>query len=101
MSKYIKSQLEHGRTKVQRKIDSSKLKANYLQIIFESNSQTPVMMARIPFGIPAWEIWVSLAILIASFLAMVWVAAKIYRVGIFMYGKKPSVKELIRWINYK
>lgn len=60
-----------------------------------------VMMARIPFGIPAWEIWVSLAILIASFLAMVWVAAKIYRVGIFMYGKKPSVKELIRWINYK
>lgn len=60
-----------------------------------------VMMARIPFGIPAWEIWVSLAILIASFLAMVWVAAKIYRVGIFMYGKKPSIKELIRWINYK
>ena len=60
-----------------------------------------VMMARIPFGIPAWEIWVSLAILVASFLAMVWVAAKIYRVGIFMYGKKPSVKELIRWINYK
>lgn len=60
-----------------------------------------VMMARIPFGIPAWEIWVSLAILIASFLAMVWIAAKIYRVGIFMYGKKPSVKELIRWINYK
>lgn len=60
-----------------------------------------VMMARIPFGIPTWEIWVSLAILVASFLAMVWVAAKIYRVGIFMYGKKPSVKELIRWINYK
>lgn len=60
-----------------------------------------VMMARIPFGIPAWEIWVSLAILVASFLAMVWIAAKIYRVGIFMYGKKPSVKELIRWINYK
>lgn len=60
-----------------------------------------VMMARIPFGIPGWEIWVSLAILIVSFLAMVWVAAKIYRVGIFMYGKKPSIKELIRWINYK
>ncbi|MCC8071982.1 MAG: ABC transporter permease [Bacteroidales bacterium] len=60
-----------------------------------------VMMSRIPFDIPAWQIWVSLAILVASFFAMVWVAAKIYRVGIFMYGKKPTIKDLIRWVNYK
>ncbi|MDE6323562.1 MAG: ABC transporter permease [Paramuribaculum sp.] len=59
-----------------------------------------VMMARIPFGIPAWEIVVSLLILFASFFAVVWVAAKIYRVGIFMYGKKPSFAELIKWIRY-
>lgn len=60
-----------------------------------------VMMARIPFGIPAWEIVTSLVVLYASFFAMVWVAAKIYRVGIFMYGKKPTVKELVRWVRYK
>ncbi|MCD8386203.1 MAG: ABC transporter permease [Bacteroidales bacterium] len=60
-----------------------------------------VMMARLPFGIPAWEIWVSLAVLYASFFVMVWLAAKIYRVGIFMYGKKPSVKDLVRWAQYK
>lgn len=60
-----------------------------------------VMMARIPFGIPGWEIWLSLAILFVSFLFMIWVAAKIYRVGIFMYGKKPSVKDLIKWASYK
>ena len=60
-----------------------------------------VMMARIPFGIATWEIIVSLVLLYISFLFMVWVAAKIYRVGIFMYGKKPSIKDLIRWINYK
>ncbi len=60
-----------------------------------------VMMARIPFGIPTWEICLSLALLIAAFFFMIWVAAKIYRVGIFMYGKKPTVKELIRWARYK
>ena len=60
-----------------------------------------VMMARIPFGIPAWEIAVSLVVLYLSFFLMVWIAAKIYRVGIFMYGKKPTVKELIRWARYK
>ncbi len=60
-----------------------------------------VMMARIPFGIATWEIIVSLVLLYISFLFMVWVAAKIYRVGIFMYGKKPSITDLIRWINYK
>lgn len=60
-----------------------------------------VMMARIPFGIPAWEIVLSLVLLVLSVLFMVWLAAKIYRVGIFMYGKKPSVKDLIRWARYK
>lgn len=60
-----------------------------------------VMMARIPFGIPAWQIGVSLAVLVASFFATLWCAAKIYRVGIFMYGKKPNFAELIRWIQYK
>ena len=59
------------------------------------------MMTRIPFGIPTWEIITSLVILYTSFIGMVWVASKIYRVGIFMYGKKPSIKELIKWINYK
>ena len=60
-----------------------------------------VMMARIPFGIPAWQIWTSLALLYASFAGMVGLSAKIYRVGIFMYGKKPSFSELIRWARYK
>lgn len=60
-----------------------------------------VMMARIPSGIPTWEIVASLVALYASFVAMVWLAAKIYRVGIFMYGKKPSFKELWKWVRYK
>ena len=60
-----------------------------------------VMMARIPYDIPLWEIVLSLAVLYASFIGMVWFAAKIYRVGIFMYGKKPSLKELFKWIRYK
>lgn len=60
-----------------------------------------VMMARIPYDIPWWEIILSLAVLYASFVAMVWFAAKIYRVGIFMYGKKPTLKELFKWVRYK
>lgn len=60
-----------------------------------------VMMARIPYDIPLWEIVLSLAILYASFVGMVWFAAKIYRVGIFMYGKKPTLKELFKWMRYK
>ena len=60
-----------------------------------------VMMARLPFGIPAWQIVTSLVVLYLSFLFLVWLAAKIYRVGIFMYGKKPSFAELIRWARYK
>lgn len=60
-----------------------------------------VMMARIPSGIPGWEIAVSLVVLYITFFVMVWIAAKIYRVGIFMYGKKPTIKDLIRWTRYK
>lgn len=60
-----------------------------------------VMVARIPFGIPSWEIWLSLVLLVAGFLGIAWVAGKIYRVGIFMYGKKPSVKDLVKWMRYK
>ncbi|MDE6207142.1 MAG: ABC transporter permease [Muribaculaceae bacterium] len=59
------------------------------------------MMARLPFGVPTWEILTSLAVLYASFLLLIWLCAKIYRVGIFMYGKKPTLAELIRWAKYK
>lgn len=60
-----------------------------------------VMMARIPAGIPLWEPLASLAILYLTIVAMIWLAAKIYRVGIFMHGKKPTVKELYKWMRYK
>ena len=59
------------------------------------------MMARLPFGVPAWEIILSLTFLYASFMLLIWLCAKIYRVGIFMYGKKPSFAEIIRWARYK
>ena len=60
-----------------------------------------VMMARIPYEIPTWEICLSAALLYATFLFVVWGAGKIYRVGILMHGKKPNLKELIRWMRYK
>jgi ABC-2 type transport system permease protein len=60
-----------------------------------------VMMARIPFGVPFWEVFLSLSLLFLTFLAVVWFAGKIYRVGILMYGKKPSLKEMWKWIKYK
>ena len=59
------------------------------------------MMARIPYEIPTWEICLSAALLYATFLFVVWGAGKIYRVGILMHGKKPNLKELIRWMRYK
>ena len=59
-----------------------------------------VMMARIPYEIPTWEIVLSATILYASFIVVVWGAAKIYRVGILMHGKKPNIKELWRWMKY-
>ncbi len=60
-----------------------------------------VMVARVPYGVPAWELILSVALLIVSFIVMVWLAGKIYRVGIFMYGKKPTFRELAKWITYK
>ena len=58
-----------------------------------------VMMARIPFDIPEWQIWLSLVLLFASVVGMAWVAGKVYRVGIFMHGKKPSFKDLWLWVK--
>ncbi len=60
-----------------------------------------VMMARIPFGIPTWQVAVSLVVLYISFVAMTWVAARIFRVGVFMHGKKPTWKDLGAWIKMK
>ena len=59
-----------------------------------------VMLMRIPFGVPLWQQGLSLLILIATFILAVWFAAKIYRVGILMYGKKPTYKELFKWLKY-
>lgn len=59
-----------------------------------------VMMVRIPFGIPIWQVIVSAVILAGSFVGMTWVAAKIYRTGILMYGKKPTYKEIFKWLKY-
>lgn len=59
-----------------------------------------VMMMRIPFGVPWWQIAISMTILLASFFGVVWFASKIYRVGILMYGKKPTWKELYKWLKY-
>jgi ABC-2 type transport system permease protein len=60
-----------------------------------------VMMARIPFGVPTWQLLLSMFLLVATFIGMVWVAGKIYRTGILMYGKKPSWKEIGKWLTYK
>lgn len=58
-----------------------------------------VMMARLPFGVPLWEIITSLFILYLSFIIMTKISAKIYRTGILMYGKKASWKEIVRWMR--
>ncbi|KAB7732722.1 ABC transporter permease [Rudanella paleaurantiibacter] len=60
-----------------------------------------IMMVRVPFGVPLWEIALSVALLIGGFIGVAWVAARIYRVGILMYGKKPTFAELSKWIFYK
>ena len=59
-----------------------------------------VMLMRIPFGVPWWQILISVALLFGTFFFVVWFAAKIYRVGILMYGKKPTWKELYKWLKY-
>jgi len=59
-----------------------------------------VMLMRIPFGVPWWQILTSMILLIGTFILIVWFAAKIYRVGILMYGKKPTYKDLYKWLRY-
>lgn len=59
-----------------------------------------VMLMRIPFGVAWWEILISATILYLTFFLVISIAAKIYRIGILMYGKKPSYKELLKWLRY-
>lgn len=60
-----------------------------------------VMMVRIPFGVPVWQLAVSMATLAAGFIFTVWLAARIYRTGILMYGNKTSFREIVKWLFYK
>ncbi|KEQ29410.1 hypothetical protein N180_13340 [Pedobacter antarcticus 4BY] len=59
------------------------------------------MMVRLPYGVPDWQLGLSMVLLIIGFVGTVWFASKIYRVGILMYGKKTSLKEMIKWFTYK
>ena len=59
------------------------------------------MMVRIPFGVPIWQVVISATLLAGTFVLMTWIAAKIYRTGILMYGKKLSYKEIFKWLKYK
>ena len=59
-----------------------------------------VMMARIAYGVPAWELALSMGVLVLTFVVMAYLSGKIYRVGILMYGKKPGWKELYKWLKY-
>ena len=59
-----------------------------------------VMMARIAYGVPAWELALSIGVLVLTFVAMAYLSGKIYRVGILMYGKKPGWKEIYKWLKY-
>ena len=60
-----------------------------------------VMMARMPYGVPTWELALSISLLLGAFFGMTWLAARIYRVGILMYGKKATFKEILKWVTYK
>jgi len=59
------------------------------------------MMVRLPYGVPDWQLALSMGLLVIGFIGTVWVASRIYRVGILMYGKKTSLKEMIKWFTYK
>ena len=59
-----------------------------------------VMVARIPFGVPLWELGISITVLFLTFLLMTLISGKIYRVGILSYGKKGSWREMVKWIRY-
>jgi ABC-2 type transport system permease protein len=58
------------------------------------------MMLRLPFGVPGWQIMLSMLLLVLGFICTTWVAARIYRVGILLYGKKPTYRELSKWLFY-
>ena len=58
------------------------------------------MLMRLPFDVPFWELALSVSLLIATFIFMTWVSAKIYRTGVLMYGKKITYKELFKWLRY-
>ena len=60
-----------------------------------------VMLARIPFGVPFWELALSIGLLLVTFIAMAYVSAKIYKVGILMYGKKTTFRDLYKWLKQK
>ena len=60
-----------------------------------------VMLARIPFGVPTWELVLSIALLALTFAACAWMSAKIYKIGILMFGKKTSFKDLVKWLRMK
>ena len=60
-----------------------------------------VMMARIPFDVPAWQLAVSMLVMAITIVGVIWMAAKIYRTGILMYGKKISWREMWKWLKYK
>ena len=60
-----------------------------------------VMLARIPFGVPMWELILSIVLLVLTVVATAWISAKIYKVGILMYGKKSSFKDLWKWLKQK
>ena len=62
-----------------------------------------IMMIRVAIGIESadmWQVYLSMALLVGSFIGAVWMSGKIYRVGILMYGKKPSLKEIFKWLKY-
>jgi ABC-2 type transport system permease protein len=59
-----------------------------------------IMMVRLPFGVPIWEMALSMSLLVLGFIFMVWLAGKIYRTGVMMYGKKVTYKELFKWLRY-
>ena len=79
--------------------DPNGLLATWLSII--PVSSPVVMMVRMPFDPPLWELLTSMAVLLISILGGIWIAGKIYRTGILMYGKKPTYKELAKWLFYK
>ncbi|MGF1924425.1 MAG: ABC transporter permease, partial [Bacteroidia bacterium] len=59
------------------------------------------MVVRLPYGVPNWELALSMVILVVGFVGTVWIAGRIYRVGILMYGKKTTFKEMFKWFTYK